>query len=200
LAGGPDFVSETLLAYELGYRVKPIDRLALSLATFYNDYTDIRSLATNSASNNVFVFNNDNRAETCGVEFSTTYDLTSWWRLRAGYTFLHKHVSIKPGGSDANRGRAEGNDPEHQVIWQSMIDLPFHLELDSNFRYVDSLPSPAVPGYFTFDLRLAWHPIQNIELSIVGQNLADDQHPEFGAALTRQEIPRSVYGKVVWHF
>jgi len=200
LAGGPDFVSETVIAYELGYRVRPLDRLALSVAGFYNDYTDIRSLATNSASNNAFVFRNDNRAEIRGVELSGTYDLTSWWRIRAGYTFLNKDVSIKPGGSDANRGRAEGNDPEHQVIWQSMIALPFHLEFDSNFRYVDSLPSPSVPSYFTFDLRLAWRPIHNLELSIVGQNLAEDQHPEFGAALTRQEIPRSVYGKVVWRF
>jgi len=200
LAGGPDFVSETVIAYELGYRVKPLDRLALSVAGFYNDYTDIRSLSTNSTSNNAFVFRNDNRAQTLGVELSGAYDLTSWWRIRAGYTFLNKDVSIEPGGSDANRGRAEGNDPEHQVIWQSTIDLPFHLELDSNFRYVDSLPSPAVPSYFTFDLRLAWCPINNLELSIVGQNLADNQHPEFGAAVTRQEIPRSVYGKVVWRF
>jgi iron complex outermembrane recepter protein len=200
LAGGPGFDSESVIAYELGYRVRPAERIALSVATFFNDYTDIRSLATNSVSNNAFVFGNDNQAEVWGVELSSTYEITSWWRLRAGYTFLHKHVSIEPGGSDANRGRAEGNDPDHQVICQSIVDLPFHLEFDSNFRYVDNLPSPAVPSYYTFDLRLAWRPIQNLEISIVGQNLVDDQHPEFGAALTRQEIPRSVYGKVVWRF
>jgi len=37
------------------------------------------------------------------------------------------------------------------------------------------------------DLRLGWRPCQNLEFSIVGQNLWDDQHPEFGAAPTRQE-------------
>jgi iron complex outermembrane receptor protein len=81
-----------------------------------------------------------------------------------------------------------------------MINLPWDLEFDTNFRYVDSLPSPAVSGYFTLDLRLAWRPRPNVELSIVGQNLMDDQHPEFGAPATRQEIPRSIYGKVVWRF
>ena len=44
IAGGPDFDSEELLAYELGYRVQPFSRLALSLAAYYNDYDDIRSL------------------------------------------------------------------------------------------------------------------------------------------------------------
>src|SRR5207237_3403467 len=44
LAGGTNFVSEELLAYELGYRVQPHRRLALSLAAFYNDYDNIRSV------------------------------------------------------------------------------------------------------------------------------------------------------------
>ena len=81
-----------------------------------------------------------------------------------------------------------------------MIDLPYHLEFDAVIRYVDVLPSPNVPSYFSADVRLAWHPTPSLELSIVGQNLWDNQHPEFGAAATRQEIPRSVYGKVTWRF
>ena len=44
LAGGPAFGSEELLAYELGYRIQPSERLSLSLATFYNNYNDLRSL------------------------------------------------------------------------------------------------------------------------------------------------------------
>jgi len=28
----------------------------------------------------------------------------------------------------------------------------------------------------------------------------ENQHPEFGAAATRQEIPRSVFGKITWKF
>jgi iron complex outermembrane receptor protein len=50
------------------------------------------------------------------------------------------------------------------------------------------------------DLRIAWRPRKNLELSVVGQNLFDDQHPEFGAPGSQMEIPRSIYGKVAWHF
>ena len=44
LAGGPGFVSEEVLAYELGYRSRPHERLSLAVATFYNDYDNLRSV------------------------------------------------------------------------------------------------------------------------------------------------------------
>jgi len=200
IAGGPNFDSEKLLAYELGYRIRPVPRLTLSLAGFYNNYDDIRSLSTNALSNNSFVIANANRAEEWGAELSGIWQATDWWRLRGGYTFLHKQTYVKPGGSDLNRGRAEGNDPEHQFVLQSMLDLPGRVQFDVTLRYVDTLPAPNVPSYFTADARLGWQPIRNLELSIVGQNLVDSQHAEFGSPVTRQEIPRSVFGKVTWRF
>jgi len=61
------------------------------------------------------------------------------------------------------------------------------------------LPAPNVPAYFTFDARLAWA-YKRFEVSVVGQNLWDARHREFGSAATGQEIPRSVYGKVACRF
>jgi iron complex outermembrane receptor protein len=61
---------------------------------------------------------------------------------------------------------------------------------------VDTLPNPHVPSYFTFDARLAWQ-FNDLELSVVGENLWDKGHPEFSSA---QEIPRSFYGKIAWRF
>jgi iron complex outermembrane receptor protein len=123
-----------------------------------------------------------------------------FWRLRGGYTFFKK--DLDPNG-DLNGGASEGNDPHHQFLLQSMIDLPAHFEFDSVLRYVDNLdqPGPTVPGYIALDLRVAWHPKPNWELAVIGQNLTDDQHPEFGSSpATWEEIPRSIYGKVTWKF
>src|SRR5262249_7550031 len=39
-----DFRSETLIAYELGWRSQPLESLSLSVGTFYNDYDRIRSV------------------------------------------------------------------------------------------------------------------------------------------------------------
>src|SRR5256885_1857315 len=44
LQSNPDYKSEELIAYELGYRVQAHKNISLSLATFYNDYDHIRSL------------------------------------------------------------------------------------------------------------------------------------------------------------
>ncbi len=43
LIGGANFESETVIAYELGYRAQVGSRLSGSISTFYNDYDDIRS-------------------------------------------------------------------------------------------------------------------------------------------------------------
>ena len=196
LVGDKNFQSETVLAYEAGYRLRPVDRATLSLATFYNDYNNLRSLDALSPTN--FIIGNAFNGQTWGVELSGTYQVADWWRLRAGYTYLHK--DLWPASAKAAPSSREGNDPEHQAMLQSILNLPAHFQLDLTGRYIDSLQNPHVPGYVSFDVRLAWWWKNNLEISIVGQNLWDNQHPEFGAAATRQEIPRSVFGKVAWWF
>ena len=83
---------------------------------------------------------------------------------------------------------------------QSITDLPAGFQFDTVARYVGELPDPRVPGYFTFDLRMAWRYKDKLELSIVGQNLWANDHLVFGLPATRQEISRSVYGKVTLQF
>src|SRR4029078_10786616 len=39
-----EFGSESLLAYELGYRIQPTTYLSFDLAGYYNDYSNLRSV------------------------------------------------------------------------------------------------------------------------------------------------------------
>jgi len=196
VVGDRNFQSETVLAYEAGYRVRPIERATLSLATFYNDYNNLRSFTPTTPSG--FVIANGFNGQSWGVELSGTYQATDWWRLRAGYTYLHQ--DLWPNGAKTSPSIQEGNDPQNQVMIQSIMNLPAHFQLDFDGRYIDALQNPNVPSYVSFDVRLAWWWKDNVEISIVGQNLWDNQHPEFGAAATRQEIPRSIFGKVAFWF
>ncbi len=50
LDGSTTFKSETLIAYELGYRAQLGDKLSGSVSTYYNDYGDIRSTTTGPVS------------------------------------------------------------------------------------------------------------------------------------------------------
>jgi len=85
--------------------------------------------------------------------------------------------------------------------------LPEDITLDAGLRWVDQLQNNngntvgKVPSYFELDARLAWRPIKRLELSVVGQNLLHDHHPEYGfPGPARVEINRSIYGKVSWEF
>ena len=196
--GNRNFESETLLAYEAGYRVRPVDRLSLSLASFYNDYNNLRSLDVVPSAPGNFIIGNGFKGQTWGVELSGTYQATDRWRVRAGYTYLNKvlwshDLNVTPSVR-------EGNDPENQVLIQSILDLPAHFQFDVVGRYVDTLENPHVPSYVTFDARIAWRWKDHLEISLVGQNLWDQEHAEFGTGATQHEIPRSVFGKVAWWF
>jgi iron complex outermembrane receptor protein len=194
------FDSEKVIAYELGYRIRPADQLALSFATFYNRYTDLRSLDSNSNPAVPIILANNQRAESWGFEFSGNFQATQWWRLRGGYTYFDKSIyrtspKVLPASS-----AFEGVDSKNQFMFQSIMDLPKNLQLDLTGRYADVLPAvtptiPRVPAYFTFDARLAWR-FKFFEISVVGQNLLEDEHSETGAS----KIPRTIYTRITCQF
>ncbi len=63
----PDsFQSEKLTAYELGYRVRPVEPLSLSIASFYNNYQDLRSFDTNAGGARPLTFGNNQQAGSWG--------------------------------------------------------------------------------------------------------------------------------------
>jgi hypothetical protein len=106
---------------------------------------------------------------------------------------------MKPGSLDRSGGVSEFNDPAHQVWARSSINLPRDLEADAVFRFVGALPHPAIPRYAELTLRLGWRRGAT-ELSIVGDNLLHDQHPEFSNLTPPEEFLRSVFGQVTWRF
>jgi iron complex outermembrane receptor protein len=65
---------------------------------------------------------------------------------------------------------------------------------------VSDIENQQVPGYSELDVRVGWRPTPELDLSVVGQNLLHDRHPEFGTSTTRKEIERGVYGKMAWRY
>ncbi|HKT61785.1 MAG TPA: TonB-dependent receptor, partial [Gemmatimonadales bacterium] len=197
LVGG-DFQSETVIAYELGWRAQPHPRMSLSISTFYNDYDNLRTIEPGPPPTGLpFRLANMMEGHSYGAELATRYQVSDRWWLRGGYTFLRKDLSLKPGSGDRNQGSSEGNDPEHQFLIQSSADLPARLELDAVFRFVDVLPDPRVPSYAGLDLRLGWNATERLELSVVGQNLLYGQRAQFGPAGS-PEVQRGIYGRITW--
>ena len=210
--GNPNFKSEQLLAYELGYRVEPVKRVSLDFATFYNLYHDLRTVESETPT---FVpasppyilvpqmFGNGMHGRTYGGEVSADWNVVNRWKLTASYSLLNLSLRLDPTSNDTTSMAASRRSPHSQFQVRSYLTLPRQFDFDSALYYVDRLPSIGTPAYTRVDARLAWHPTESLELSVVGQNLLDERHFEFIGA-TDQTQPsqalRSVYGKVTWRF
>jgi iron complex outermembrane receptor protein len=188
-----------VFAYELGWRTQPEENLSVSLATFFNTYNNIRSAEPGPPPLGIpITFANGVKGKTYGFELSAIYQVKSWWNIRGGYTLLKKDLSVKSSSSDLNKGTAESNDPVHQIVVQSTVDIPGGIELGTVIRYVDDLPQPRVPSYTGLDIRIGWKLNKVVELNVVGQNLLNNRHVEFiPASLSPRQIERGIYGKII---
>ena len=202
----PGVESEVLWAYELGYRIQPHQRVSVDVTAFYNDYDRLMSRQPSGFIPGVPVGimtvapGNTIGGESYGGEAVLTVAATDSWRLSAGYSLLLMQMR---GELAVDAATLERNAPTHQVVLRSSYDFTRHVSLDAQLRYVDNVN--AVAAYVTTDVRLSWRPTANLELSLVGQNLLDDRHPEQASAfralgVPTMEVPRGFYGKITWRF
>ena len=116
---------------------------------------------------------------------------------------LQIQLHLDGDSGDTLSERAEGESPHHQISPRSSMDMFRNLKFDLWVRYADNLSIQDIGSYITLDARLGWRPHKDVELSIVGQNLLDSDHPEFlpeMLATSLTEVERSVYGKITWQF
>jgi len=201
IAGGKKVVSEKLVAAEVGYRVQVEPSLSVALATFYNAYDDLRSLEPLTPP---LVFpveaSSGLRGHSSGAELTADWRVSPAWRLRAGWTELRVSSEPQPGTRDRSTRDSIARDPNHQVFLRSLLDLSARWECDASLRYVSPIGNQNLPGYTEADVRLGWRPTAAWELSLEGQNLLHDHHPEFNSPGARREIQRGFFGKAAWRF
>jgi iron complex outermembrane receptor protein len=207
LVANPDFQSETVVSYELGYRAEFSNRLSGSISVFYNTYDSLRSLGYRvvpPATLDV-LYENFDHADTRGIEISSDLQVCDDWRLHAGFDVLREHVYVDPGEIDLYAGYNETADPNRQLFLRSSLNAFRDVEFDVDFRGIDALRINSgsvigsVPGYFEANSRIGWHLSRMFELSAVGQNLLHAHHAEYGFPTPmREEIPRSGFAEIVW--
>ena len=203
VVGSSDFESETVVAYELGYRTQLRDDLSLDTALYYNRYEKLRGVNNSVAPSTI---SNEGEGDGYGVEISALWQVNPNWRVNAGYNFQHLDIDPLSGSSDTGIDNADRNDPHHQVLLRSSWDLRDNWTLDGTLRHVSGLPdqhptgsSANVGSYSDLDLRLAWQYSKPVEFAVVGRNLLHDSHVEFGTN-DPVEIERSLMGTVTWRF
>jgi iron complex outermembrane receptor protein len=204
LTGSEDFETESVVAYEAGYRAMPIARLSVDVAVFTNRYDSLRSQEFRPGLGAVELDNLLN-ATTNGVELALAAAPIERWRLRGGYTWFRSSLSFDPESNDPTGGRSESQDPAHQLSLRSWLDLPRNVSVDTMLRYVSRRPgpsriSPGVPAYGELDVRVGWMANDTLELSLLGQNLLHKSHGEMLYGGPPEEFRRAVMLRSLWRF
>jgi iron complex outermembrane receptor protein len=201
LTGSADFKPEEVLAYEAGYRVRPVPVLSLDVAAFTNRYDQLRSTELTLTPLPLIVLDNLLNARTRGVEVAGTLQPLPAWRVHGSYAYFHRDFTFDPGSRDVYHGAVEGNDPSHLMSLRSSVDLPLHLALDVLLRRTGERPDPVVPAYGELDLRLGWTARTGWDLSIVGQNLLHPRHSELLPVNSpHYDFRRGVFVRSRWYF
>jgi len=212
IVGSNDLKSEELIAYELGYRLQPIEIVSISIATFYNMYDNLRTFEKGTPytvnymgfPSIVIPFKGANKMEgkTYGIEIATNYQLLKWWRIYTTYSFLQMQLNLDRDSTDIYSESIEDKSPHNKFSIRSAMNIGKNVIFDTAIFYVDNVAAFNIGNYFNLNVYLGWKPKKNLELSIVGLNLLDE-HPEFKSDFMLTpltEIQRSIYGKITWRF
>lgn len=209
--GNPQLSSERLIGYEAGYRTLVTPKIYVDIAVFHNDYNDLINLGAPTVTLDAtptpahltihLPFANGLRGNTDGFEIAPDWKPSRWWQMKATYSYLNLNLETIPGvvDGDGYLGKDEGSSPHNQITLQSRFSLPKGFEFDQTYRYVSALPAFLVGSYSTADTHLAWRATRQMEFSVVGENLFQPHHAEFGGNPgPLVGIKRSVYAQITW--
>ncbi len=206
--GNPGQDAEELLAYELGYRLQAAGAFSLDIAAFYNDYDELQNFGI-TVPPATLTFGNALSADSFGIEIAADWRPRDWWRLQPNYTYQRIFARIAPGVADRiSEQLREGSTPHHQVSIRSAMDFGRDVDFDVWVYHVTRLRDQGavvpldVPAYTSVNLRLAWRPVNGVELSVSGHNLLEPRNLEFvgESYLGVAEVDRSVLGQLRWEW
>jgi iron complex outermembrane receptor protein len=201
VAGGPNFTSERLTAYELGWRGQPAKGLALTATVYCHDYDQLRTVEPTTP----IVEANGGRGRSYGTELFMDYDVTPQWRLRAGGFVMRQENWLEPWSADLEGGVGEDSFPGYQAYLRNTFRLTRNVDLWLGLRRVGEVDAHedgggTVPAYTDLDACLRWRFRPRYELALAGRNLLDRSHPEIGGLAVRREVQRNVYATLRYEY
>ena len=203
--------SEELIAYEIGYRTQPLKDVSIDATAFVNDYNNIRSFELSGGIAPdvlaTLVEKNKGKGISKGFELGSTWQATDKWQLKGSYSYLDMDIKMDSDSSDTISKAEDGRSPDNMFSLNSHYSIDNDWELDQALYYVGAIDGSAsdkhsVNAYLKLDAKVTYRPTEGVETSLIGQNLLDNRHQEFGSMVYSDayQIPRSVFGKVTVRF
>lgn len=196
--GDPDFKTEKVTAYELGYRGNPDASFSISASAFYNEYDDLRTIEVTPVVFLPLRWGNLMEGSAYGFEAWASIQIAPWWRLSPGVRTVHKRLEFSDGASAIVGVGQSGNDPSSRYYLKSSMDLR-RFTIDLMVRKVGSLPEPFLDDYSELAARFAWRATDRLEIAVKGFNLLNEIHLEYPEPEGRG-IRRSVMAELRYNY
>ncbi|HEY4301889.1 MAG TPA: TonB-dependent receptor [Candidatus Didemnitutus sp.] len=193
VVGGDDVVAEVVDSYEAGWRSRPAANLSVTTTAYVQNYDHLRSVEPGSPA----TFGNDVKGRSYGVEVFLDWQITSWWRLRAGGFGMNQSTWVLPGGADIEKGKGESSFPAYQAQIRNTFHLAKSVTLWTSLRRIAAVPPGSaggadVPAYTELDANITWTLVPGLDVALTGRNLLHRYHYEIGSDSTRRAIPRAI--------
>ncbi len=207
----PNFHSEELNGWELGYRRMLGKNLYFDLASFYNHYGNLFSeditglpyLEDTPSPPHLLLpaeFGNGLVGTTKGFELAPDWNPLPFWRLSVAYSYLDMVIERAKNSMDVGSAPIiEGSSPRNQITAQSDFNITSAIDLNLTYRFVSALPALVIDSYSTSDARLGWWVEPYLQLSVSGRNLFQPSHYEYeNDPGPNVAIKRSVFFQIYW--
>lgn len=216
--GNPDFKTEKMLSYELGYRLQPVDSVSIDLALYWNKYDQIRVVEFAGYAvtpDGIFVqlpLGNSMDGEVYGGELVTSWAPTGNLRLQAFWSETHVAFNSAPLiGTFRYSDEVNNSSPKHQLGLRTDWDFANHWSAGLQLKYVAEMDHPynelllkdqKIPAYLDCDVNLGWQITSQLQLALLGKNLLDNSRLEYSseAGAKPTEVRRAAYLKATWNF
>jgi iron complex outermembrane receptor protein len=178
--GSENFESEYVDAFEAGTRLLLNEEVSFDLAVYYHDYDNLRTFEQTAPVN--FVAGNEMHGAAYGAELMFTWRPTPKQSYYLAYAYTGSNFDLLSGSLDGSS--ADGEDerfPHNQVFIAADWQVTPTLDAGINVTYVDNLESGEIGARVDLDVRLIWRPVDDLEVALVGRNLTDPSHAEYGS-------------------
>ncbi|MBI9035410.1 MAG: TonB-dependent receptor [Bacteroidales bacterium] len=204
----PNLKPETMITYEIGAHLKPLDRLHIDWAAYYNDGHDFQYFIgtgdTIDYDRPVLQRTNISRVGIIGSEISLNYQIIKNLQFTTNYSYNHSMIQDfdMEGyyGEDLTNKQISETPPHQYYIGLMYNHKKFSTAISYNSvsaMWSDEQNTLKLEPYATLDLRIAVHPVKHLSLVLDIQNLLDKIYVDKKGGLAPG---RYILGKVVWDF
>ncbi len=209
--------TEKVTSYEVGARLRPNKNSLIEVTAFKIIYKGVLDTWLDSSAASSYrplgilpvYLTNVLNGKGDGFEANFRYQPKPWVTLKGSYTYLHQTYVPYPIQDAQAVGTVRSNlgqDPHNRFHLGVSLNPLETVELDTNLYFTgpfraDNTTSP-VNGYHRLDMRVAWKPIKDLEISLVGQDMLQASYKSNNDSVMGYEsrIQQRYYMQAVYNY